>query len=173
MAITTMYLRMKTENGGTSYRNIAPNNSSKKLNFDTTWITQPEEVVDVASAFVPIQTEEPALTADGKFQIKFVHEETVELSPVSESATVPGTDGWSDTTDEKLLVNFTDGDNNYRIKVAKAATAQLGTGSLATAVQRYAAQIAGKYQTADTDQATTWVEAYLTGTKEELVARNS
>lgn len=171
-----MYLRMVNDKGQKVYRNVVPT-SSNKLTFNSgTYEGNLEDTAsELASLFVPIQTEEPDLN-NGLFSVKFVIENTLDVPPstlYNSDPTVPGSDAWTDTSNEKLLLDTTDGNKTYRVAVPKAATAAFGTNDLKEVVRDYANRVAGVYRTADADEHVTWTEANLTGTKGSLLVRNS
>lgn len=172
-----MYLRMVNDKGQKVYRNVVPSASSNKLTFNSgTYEGNLEDTAsELASLYVPIQTEEPDVN-NGLFAVKFVVEKTLDLPPstlYNANPTVPGSDAWTDTSNEKLLLDTTDGNKTYRVTVPKAATAAFGTNSLADNVRDYANRVAGVYRTVDDEEHVTWTEANLTGTKESLLVRNS
>lgn len=175
----TLYIKMKTENGNSVYRNVAPQTSTNKLSFATgsSTLTVANNAADMANAFVPIQTEVPDLK-DGQFQFKVV-DEWVFCHENEEPVTLPGTEAWSDTTDEKLVTNLTDGNRTYSVKLAHAATsvnpAHAGQSFIPYA-RDYASKLESFFKTADVDATVSgytadWTSVHLTGTKDSLVAQ--
>lgn len=171
----TLYIKMKTENGGEAWRNVAPSvgTGEKRLNFDFSEYNIPSQLNVVGQAFVRVQTETPALTSDGEVQYKVVSE--YYLTGGDMAGVIVGTDAWTDTTDEKLVVSVTNGDQDGTAKMPRAATA-LGagsTGSYVDAVRAYSQAVATYYNIGDNTSSVTWTQTHLTGTKDTLVARNS
>ena len=174
MATTQLFVRMKNANGSPVWRNIAPQSKSAKLSLPNT--LQNTARRELISAFVPIQTEDLYINSYGGFECKLVTEQIdyVSLDPsfINSYGTIPGSDSWTDTTNEKYVVDFTDGNTDYGVKLANAAT---GSGDSTTtieqAVTRYCGAIQSHYHNANDDQVP-WTQVHLTGTKDSLVAQN-
>ena len=182
----TIYIKMKTENGGTAYRNMAPQSATNKISFATS--SQPgttaSRIASIADVFVPLQTETPDFK-DGKYQLKLVDEWMFEEEPLNINNVLPGGDAWTDTTDEKLLTYLTDGDKNYTVKFAHAAssvdpshqsTGPTQPGSYLGALRDYADAISQNFRTGDMDETVEagyvdWVSMHLTGTRDSVVAQ--
>lgn len=173
----TLYIKMKTETGSEVWRNMAPsvNSGDKRLNFNFNDYDTGSLLQNFANAFVPIQLETPALD-NGEVQYKVVSEYYLTGGNIHNNIQ-PGTDAWTDTTDEKLLVSVTNGDKDGTAKLPRAASA-LGEGSVyyqdyEAAVTAYSQAVASHYRLGDTTGAYTWTQTHLTGTKDTLVAQNS
>ena len=173
----TLYIKMKTENGSEAWRNMAPsvNSGEKRLNFRFNDYDSGSQLVPLTESFVTIQTETPALDNSGMIQYKVVCEYYLTSNNVR-GTVKPGTDAWTDTTDEKLLVNVTNGDKDGSAKLPKAASA-LGQGSeyytsYEDAVSAYSRNVATFYRVGTDNNSVTWTQTHLTGTKDTLVAQN-
>jgi len=170
---TQFYVRMKNSNGAAVWRNVAPQFKSNKMTLHTPLQTATRR--ELLSGFIPIQTEDLYVNSDGRFEVKTISEEVyyVALDPayIHAESTVPGTDAWADTTDEKYVVSLTDGNVEYGVKLPNAATAVFGTGSLDDAVVRYCTALQTAYVNKD-DENVNWTQVDLTGTKDSIVATN-
>lgn len=171
-----LYIKMKTATGNSVYRNVAPQSGSAKLSFAKASSPGSEGsyASAVANAFVPIQTETPDIK-DGKFQFKVVEERYFDFAE-EDPVTIPGTDSWEDTTDEKLVTFLTDGDKSYTVKLSHAASAAPPGETYIPSVRDYASKIARYFRTADVDttvegSGADWTSVHLTGTKDSLVAQ--
>ena len=174
MSITQLFVRMKNSNGSPVWRNVAPQTKSDKLSLKTP--LQSTSRREILSAFVPIQTEDLYINSYGGIECKIVTEEVqyVDLSPtfINSYGTVPGADSWTDTSNEKYIVNFTDGNEDYQVKLSNAATGSGDTSTtIADAVTRYCGAIQSHYQNYKEEQVP-WTQVHLTGTKDSLVAQN-
>lgn len=171
----TLYIKMKTESGGEAWRNVAPSvgTGTKRLNFNYEENDVPGKFTNLIRSFACVQTETLALDNNGQVQYKVVSEHY--MSGSKPDNIIIGTDAWTDTTDEKLVVSVTNGDVDGKAKLPKAASA-LGAGSSITygeAVSNYSQAVAQYYQLGDDSEEVTWLQTHLTGTKDTLVAQNS
>ena len=170
----TLYVKMKTENGSEVWRNVAPSvgTGTKRLNFDFGNYSTPTEFGSLINAFVPIQVEQLALD-NGQPQYKVISE--FYMTGTALDSTIPGTDAWTDTTDEKLVVSVTDGEKDGTAKLPRAASAlgQGTSGSYEDAVSYYSRMVAQYYNLGIAADTLTWTQTHLTGTKDTLVAQNS
>ena len=171
----TLYVKMKTESGGEAWRNVAPSvgTGDKRLNFDFVTYDTPSLFNEMAQTFARVQTETPALDENGQIQYKIVSEYYMNGGDMED--VIIGTDAWTDTTDEKLVVSVTNGDKDGTAKLPRAATA-LGAGAIgeyADAVRDYSRAVATYYNIGSDSSSVTWTQTHLTGTKDTLVAQNS
>ena len=177
----TLYIKMKNESGSEVWRNMAPSvgTGEKRLNFKyddyETGTEVVEDLTPLTTSFVTVQTETPALD-NGQIQYKIVSEHYLNGSNVG-SNVLPGTDAWTDTTDEKLVVSVTTGDKDGTARLPHAASA-LGQASThfesyTEAVSTYSRYVADLYRIGSNGDNATWTQTHLTGTKDTLVARNS
>ena len=172
---STLYIKMKSESGSEVWRNVAPSvgSGSKRLNFRLNDYNTPTSLNNLTNSFVSVQTEQPALD-NGQVQYKIVVETYMTGGSIGTNI-LPGTDAWTDTTDEKLLVQVTNGNTEANSKLPRAASA-IGTGSSYTdyeeAVSTYSRQVALCYQIGANTDSNSWTQTHLTGTKDTLVAQN-
>lgn len=170
----TLYIKMKNESGSEVWRNVAPSvgSGNKRLNFNFDDLDNPSLFDQLGRKFARVQTEALALSDGGRVQYKVVSEDYMEGGDFSD--VIVGTDAWTDTTDEKLVVSVTNGSKDGTAKLPRAASA-LGTGSSGTyveAVTAYSNAVASSYLIGDDINTVSWTQTHLTGTKDTLVAQN-